>query len=139
MPSPTMVLFTASPARLFDCSPNISGNKSSQSWLHRESFTQEELAWSPIHKGGDDRHWKQAWEVHTSLRGQNRNRASRRKKARLCFWWSSGRQQHGRWGGGITWEGVQGTGRGDGTECYSTQTSPCSGGTLCQGRSLHAP
>lgn len=42
-------------------------------------------------------------------------------------------------GGGITWEGVLGTGRGAGTECYSTQTSPCTGGTLCRGRSLHAP
>lgn len=42
-------------------------------------------------------------------------------------------------GGGVTWEGVRGTDRGAGTGCYSTPTSPCTGGTLCRGHSLRAP
>lgn len=42
-------------------------------------------------------------------------------------------------GHGVTWEGGPGTGRGGGTGCYSTRTSPCSGGTPCQGRSPPAP
>lgn len=75
-----MVLFIALPARLFDCSQNIPGNKFSQSRLYGESFTQEELAWSPTHKGGDDGYWKQAWGVPISLRGQNRN----------CIWKKKG-------------------------------------------------
>lgn len=49
---------------------------------------------------------------------------------------ASTRQGHGD---GVTWEGGPGTGRGGGTGYCSTQTSPCSGGTPCQGRSPHAP
>lgn len=63
----------------------------------------------------------------------------RREKARWPPCLRAGRQGWPQDKDGLTWEGVPGTGRGAGTGCYSTQTSPCTGGTLCRGHSLHAP
>lgn len=119
--------------------PNAPGNKSSRSWFHRERASHGSSR--PVVRGQRWRRWacEMSLGYSQSLRGRDRNRASWRQEALSHLPWSSGLHMAQVMGGGITWEGVPGRDRGGGTECYSTRTSPCSGGTPCPGRSLHAP